>query len=175
MESPGFEPGTLRMQSGCDTTTPHSHDIGKMQHTHVNAYVLVSILTSQTMKLESQDSLDFFESSSYASLAQSVARRSHNPKVVSSILTRSIYLHVDTFLTAVNRLYGILVANHVGFRQNCRNSSRAYWRSGLRSVASSSSWNLNARAATLSEVCVFSLGLRGRSNSNGARSLRLFL
>ena len=25
METPGFEPGTLRMQSGCDTTTPHSH------------------------------------------------------------------------------------------------------------------------------------------------------
>ena len=22
MDSPGFEPGTLRMQSGCDTTTP---------------------------------------------------------------------------------------------------------------------------------------------------------
>ena len=22
MESPGFEPGTLRMRSGCDTTTP---------------------------------------------------------------------------------------------------------------------------------------------------------
>ena len=25
MELPGFEPGTLRMQSGCDTTTPQSH------------------------------------------------------------------------------------------------------------------------------------------------------
>ena len=24
METPGFEPGTLRMRSGCDTTTPHS-------------------------------------------------------------------------------------------------------------------------------------------------------
>ena len=96
----------------------------------------------------------------HASLAQSVARRSHNSKVVSSILTRSIYLHVDTFLTALNRLYGILVANHMGSRQNCRNSSRAYWRSGLRSVASSSSWNLNARAATLSEVWVFYLGLQ---------------
>ena len=27
MESPGFEPGTLRMQSGCDTTTPQSHNV----------------------------------------------------------------------------------------------------------------------------------------------------
>ena len=25
VESPGIEPGTLRMQSGCDTTTPQSH------------------------------------------------------------------------------------------------------------------------------------------------------
>ena len=24
MESPGFEPGTLRMRSGCDTTTPQA-------------------------------------------------------------------------------------------------------------------------------------------------------
>ena len=24
MDSPGFEPGTLRMQSGCDTTTPQT-------------------------------------------------------------------------------------------------------------------------------------------------------
>ena len=27
MDSPGFEPGTLRMQSGCDTTTPQSHAV----------------------------------------------------------------------------------------------------------------------------------------------------
>ena len=27
MDSPGFEPGTLRMRSGCDTTTPQARDI----------------------------------------------------------------------------------------------------------------------------------------------------
>ena len=26
LETPGFEPGTLRMRSGCDTTTPHPHE-----------------------------------------------------------------------------------------------------------------------------------------------------
>ena len=26
MEEPGFEPGAFRMQSECDTTTPHSLD-----------------------------------------------------------------------------------------------------------------------------------------------------
>ena len=35
--------------------------------------------------------------SSQASLAQSVARRSHNPKVVSSILTRSIFTPATAF------------------------------------------------------------------------------
>ena len=38
----------------------------------------------------------------YASLAQSVARRSHNPKVVSSILTRSIFF-CCIYLVAIHR------------------------------------------------------------------------
>ena len=34
MEPPGIEPGTLRMQSGCDTTTPQPRECVSIQITH---------------------------------------------------------------------------------------------------------------------------------------------
>ena len=134
MESPGFEPGTLRMQSGCDTTTPQSHeDILSATYSDREGIILLNPVSEAlsaekvlptglepvTFRLLAECSNQLsYESISrvqlrsvvsgiltlqysgcesilpadhQASLAQSVARRSHNPKVVSSILTRSIF------------------------------------------------------------------------------------
>ena len=46
MDSPGFEPGTLRMRSGCDTTTPQArqkpHEI-KLPKNCTGAHVEIEI------------------------------------------------------------------------------------------------------------------------------------
>ena len=85
VEPSGFEPEAFRMQSERDTTTPRS------QMYNSGGHCLQSLVCclSRVLRLLTFVAHACLETS--ASLAQLVARRSHNPKVVSSILTGGIF------------------------------------------------------------------------------------
>ena len=96
VEPSGFEPEAFRMQSERDTTTPRS------QMYIIGGHCLQSLVCGLPRVLRLLTLVAHACLETFASLAQLVARRSHNPKVVSSILTGPI-LFICTGRNSENR------------------------------------------------------------------------